>query len=154
MERLGGEVRHALRGVGVPDAGALAEISRVWPAAVGDAISRAAWPLRMSRDGTLHVATVSSAWSFELACSRRRSWPSSARRSEHSADGPPLRGGPVPEPGPRRRSLRCAGTTTAGPEERRLAAELTASLSDEELRGQSRGRLPQASRGPLPTARF
>ncbi len=66
MERLDGSVRGALRGAGVPDAGALAEVTRVWAAAVGDAIARAAWPQRIARDGTLLVATSSSAWAFEL----------------------------------------------------------------------------------------
>ena len=34
---------------------------------VGDGIARNAWPARIARDGTLHVATSSSAWAFELA---------------------------------------------------------------------------------------
>ena len=33
---------------------------------VGDAIARRAWPLRIARDGTLHVATSSSTWANEL----------------------------------------------------------------------------------------
>ena len=40
---------------------------RAWPEAVGEQIARNAWPARLSRDGTLHVATSSSAWAFELA---------------------------------------------------------------------------------------
>ena len=40
--------------------------ARLWPAPVGDAIARAAWPPRISRDGTLLVATRSSTWAFEL----------------------------------------------------------------------------------------
>jgi hypothetical protein len=52
MERLGDDVRGALRGVGVPDAGALARVTTAWPTAVGPAIARAAWPLRITRDGT------------------------------------------------------------------------------------------------------
>ena len=35
MERLDGAVRGALRGAGVPDAGALADVTRLWPAVVG-----------------------------------------------------------------------------------------------------------------------
>ena len=53
MERLDGSVRRALRSSGVPDAGLLAEVTRAWPAAVGAAIARAAWPQRLGRDGTL-----------------------------------------------------------------------------------------------------
>jgi hypothetical protein len=66
MERLEETIRGALRGVGVPDAGALADVTRVWPQAVGDAIARAAWPQRIARDGTLLVAASSATWAFEL----------------------------------------------------------------------------------------
>ena len=66
MERLDGALRGALRGAGVPDAGALADVTRLWPAVVGDAIARASWPQRISRDGTLQVAASSSTWAFEL----------------------------------------------------------------------------------------
>jgi hypothetical protein len=45
---------------------ALADVVAVWPEAVGEAIARQAWPLRVARDGTLHVATASSTWAFEL----------------------------------------------------------------------------------------
>jgi hypothetical protein len=38
-----------------------------WPEAVGEAISRNAWPSRIARDGTLHVNTADSIWAFELA---------------------------------------------------------------------------------------
>ena len=37
-----------------------------WPAAVGAAIARNAWPARVGRDGTLHVNTADSVWAFEL----------------------------------------------------------------------------------------
>lgn len=67
MDRLGADVRGALRAVGVPDAGALAAVTRAWPDAVGPAIARSAWPLRIARDGTLLVATESSTWAHELA---------------------------------------------------------------------------------------
>jgi Dna[CI] antecedent, DciA len=32
----------------------------------GDAIARNAWPARIARDGTLHIATTDSIWAFEL----------------------------------------------------------------------------------------
>jgi hypothetical protein len=135
MERLGGEISQALRGVGVPDAGALAEITRVWPAAVGDAISRAAWPLRMTRDDTLHVATSSSAWAFELTSlasdildKLRAALPESAPSALRFAPGP------VPAPAAEPPATRRATPPLPGSRERLLAAELTASLSDEELR--------------------
>ena len=37
-----------------------------WPAAVGDAIARNAWPNRLGRDGTLYVNTADAIWAFEL----------------------------------------------------------------------------------------
>src|SRR5579864_964061 len=48
-----------------PQAG-LSELVQRWPAAVGEAIARNAWPARIARDGTLHVATADSVWAFEL----------------------------------------------------------------------------------------
>jgi hypothetical protein len=63
-ERLGDGVRHELGRFG--PAGAIADVVAVWPDAVGDSIARNAWPARISRDGTLHVSTSSSAWAFEL----------------------------------------------------------------------------------------
>ncbi|MGL6279083.1 MAG: DUF721 domain-containing protein, partial [Gaiella sp.] len=67
MERLGDDVRRSLRSAGVPDAGVLARVTTAWPDAVGPAIARAAWPLRITRDETLLVATESSTWAQELA---------------------------------------------------------------------------------------
>ena len=60
MERLGDSARRLLAASGVPDPGPLDAIAAVWPAAVGAAIARVSWPKRLSRDGTLHVATVSA----------------------------------------------------------------------------------------------
>jgi Dna[CI] antecedent, DciA len=64
MERLGVEVRRELDRFGT--AGAMADVVREWPAAVGASIARNAWPGRLARDGTLHVATASAAWAYEL----------------------------------------------------------------------------------------
>ena len=135
MDRLGGEVRQALRGVGVPDAGVLAEITRVWPAAVGDAISRAAWPLRLSRDNTLHVATLSSAWAFELTALAAEI----LEKLRTSLTGPPpsaLRFAPGPLPAPAAELPPATPTPRplAGPLELQLADELTSALGDDELR--------------------
>jgi hypothetical protein len=44
----------------------IVKLVEAWPAAVGPTIARNAWPARIARDGTLHVATSSSAWAFEL----------------------------------------------------------------------------------------
>ena len=65
IERIGNEVERELGRFG-PAAG-MAELLRAWPDAVGEEIARNAWPARIARDGTLHVATSSSAWAFELA---------------------------------------------------------------------------------------
>jgi hypothetical protein len=64
MERLGEDIRRELGRFG-PAAG-MEELVREWPAAVGEEIARNAWPARIGRDGTLHVAVSSSAWVFEL----------------------------------------------------------------------------------------
>jgi hypothetical protein len=65
MEPLGPEVRRELSRFG-PAAG-MSELVAAWPVVVGDSIARNAWPSRLSRDGTLHVATGSAVWAFELA---------------------------------------------------------------------------------------
>ena len=42
------------------------ELLERWPAAVGEAIARNAWPARIAKDGTVHVNTADSVWAFEL----------------------------------------------------------------------------------------
>jgi hypothetical protein len=64
MKPLGEDVRRELSRFG--SALGMAEVVSAWPPAVGPAIARNAWPARLARDGTLHVATSSSAWAFEL----------------------------------------------------------------------------------------
>ncbi len=64
-ERIGDDVKKELGRFG-PAAG-MAELVGVWPSLVGAQIAKNAWPARFSRDGTLHVATSSSAWAFELS---------------------------------------------------------------------------------------
>ena len=66
MERLGDQVQHELRRSGSRDAIPLAELTAAWPTVVGDAVARNAWPLRVARDGTLHVAAASATWAHEL----------------------------------------------------------------------------------------
>jgi hypothetical protein len=65
MERIGLELERELQRLG-PDA-AGAGLATAWPQAVGEGIARHAWPARLARDGTLHVAAESSTWAFELA---------------------------------------------------------------------------------------
>jgi hypothetical protein len=64
LEPLGEDVRRELGRLG--PAGAIADVVAAWPDAVGPGIAANAWPARISRDGTLHVATKSSTWAFEL----------------------------------------------------------------------------------------
>jgi hypothetical protein len=66
MDRIGGQIDRELARSGSRDAIPLAAITAAWPAAVGAAVARQAWPLRLGRDGTLHVAVASSTWAHEL----------------------------------------------------------------------------------------
>src|SRR5207247_10597410 len=65
MERIEGNVRGELARFGAP--GGMPELLEAWPEVTGADIARNAWPARVARDGTLHVATSSSAWAFELS---------------------------------------------------------------------------------------
>jgi len=133
MERLDGSVRRALRRSGVPDAGLLAEVTRAWPAAVGAAVARAAWPQRLARDGTLHVTTVSSTWAFELGRMEGE-----VRAKLEAALGnaapPALRfaPGPVPAPPAPEEAPRAQPAPTA--EEAATAASVSAAIEDPALR--------------------
>ena len=64
MDRLSDELRSELGRFGAQSG--LADLVERWPEVVGDAIARNAWPARIARDGTLHVATTDSVWAFEL----------------------------------------------------------------------------------------
>lgn len=100
MERIGREVERTLSRTGDGRALELSRITDAWPPAVGEAVARQAWPLRLGRDGTLHVATSSATWAFELD----RLAPEIAGRLSEVL-GPPaptrfrFRVGPIPEPG-------------------------------------------------------
>ena len=133
MERLDGTVRRALRVVGVPDAGTLAQVTRAWPEAVGPAIARAAWPQRIARDGTLHVNAVSSTWAFELG---RMVEEIQAKLRTRIGDATPaairFAPGPVPEPGQVERAA--PQPPVPSPVEEATAAALSAEIEDPQLR--------------------
>jgi hypothetical protein len=134
VDRLGSDVRGALRAAGVPDAGVLAEVTRAWPAAVGPAIARSAWPLRIARDGTLLVATESSTWAHELALLEDE-----LRTRLHAAVGDEcpvrLRFAVGPVPSPSADPERDAPTPPAvAPADASLAADLASAIDDPELR--------------------
>ena len=65
MKKIGSDVKRELQRFG-PVAAGMSELVAGWPALVGEQIARNAWPSRLGRDGTLHVATSGSAWAFEL----------------------------------------------------------------------------------------
>ncbi len=133
MERLGGSVRRALRSAGVPDAGVLAAVTRAWPDAVGPAIARAAWPQRVSRDGTLHVTAVSSTWAFELG-RMEEEIRSKLRAAVGDATPPSLRFAPGPVPSPGRLEESAPRPPAPTPEDDAVAASLTAAIDDPDLR--------------------
>ncbi len=133
MEKIGKSVERVLARSGGGTALALTEITAVWPKAVGEAVAREAWPLRVARDGTLHVATTSSTWAFELD----RLAPE-IHEQLHALLGPAtpeklrFRVGPVPEPGaPTEDPAEPAITSAQATAE---AASLTAEVEDPELR--------------------
>ena len=64
MERVGEQIRAELSRVGA-DSGA-GDAVTAWPSAVGEEISRNAWPARRQPDGTLVVHVRDAIWGFEL----------------------------------------------------------------------------------------
>jgi hypothetical protein len=136
MERIGRDVERELSQKGRGHVLALAGIIAAWPQAVGDAVARQAWPLRLGRDGTLHVATTSATWAFELD----RLAPEIAARlgAVLGSDAPAalrFRVGPVPEPGapgpPADASHEDPGAT---PEAVAEAEAVASAIDDPELR--------------------
>jgi hypothetical protein len=127
MEPLGPDVRRELERFG-PQAG-LGEVLAAWPEAVGPAIARNAWPARIARDGTLHVAARDSIWAFELG----------HRAAEIAAalGVPAVRfaAGKIPEPVPAQATeQRSRPRPEPTDEQRRLAEQAAGAIEDEELR--------------------
>lgn len=99
-------------------------------------IARNAWPARIGRDGTLHVATSSAAWAFELAQLeaeivgrlRTAAGTASPRTLRFAVGKLPEQGSDKPAESERRRP------PEPGVQELAAAAELTAGITDEELR--------------------
>ena len=135
MERLGDDARRLLAASGLPDLGSLGTIADAWPAAVGDAIARAAWPSRVARDGTLHVATTSSAWAFELG----RLAPEIHERlrgalGEAAPAALRFAPGPVPEPPSPALADAVTHAPEISPEDREHGAALASAVDDPALR--------------------
>lgn len=132
-ERIGDDVKRQLGRFG--PAGAMAEIVRAWPKAVGDNIARNAWPARVARDGTLHVNTSSSAWAFELGLLEQQI--TERLREALGKDAPKsLRFAPgrLPEPARETPTRAPAPRPQPSPEERHEAERLAAPIEDENLR--------------------
>ncbi|MGH3110957.1 MAG: DciA family protein [Gaiellaceae bacterium] len=137
MERIGESVGRELARSGGDAGAALAEIVGVWPAAVGETVSRQAWPLRMSRDGTLHVATSSATWAFEL--DRLAADVRERLMTLLGPSAPPklrFRVGPIPEPAPLPASSTGPppGLPETSPETETEVAAIASEVDDPELR--------------------
>jgi hypothetical protein len=113
----------------------MTRIVEAWPGAVGPTIARNAWPARLARDGTLHVATSSASWAFELA--QLEPEVLKRLRAATGKDAPAklrFAVGKLPELGPEDDARRDRRVVAPGPEELARAAELAAGIGDEELR--------------------
>jgi hypothetical protein len=100
------------------------ELLERWPAAVGDAIARNAWPARIAKDGTVHVNTADSVWAFELG--------QRAREIAERLEVPRVRFAPGPLPEPDQEPAEPALEPT--PEEDERARALATAIADEKLR--------------------
>ena len=129
MEPLGPEINRELRRFG-PAAG-MADLVAAWPAAVGDAISRNAWPARFMRDGTLIVHTVDAVWAFELG---QQAGEIAGRLGALVPKGLKFVPGALPEPSAEATEVRRTAVREPTVEEARRAAEWTAEIEDESLR--------------------
>ncbi len=129
MDPLGDGVRSELARLG-PQA-AIGKLAEAWADAVGEQIARNAWPARVTRDGTLHVHTSSSAWAFEL---QQLEEDIRARLGKLAPTKLRFAPGPIPEPAPPTPEEVAANVPSPTPEDARLAAELAAPIDDEKLR--------------------
>ena len=113
----------------------LTELIACWPTVVGEQISRNAWPLRMAKDGTLHVATSSATWAFELDRMRTEI---AGRLTDALGESAPnklrFRPGPLPEPAAQPVSETRDRPPEPSPEAGREAASAAAAIADPELR--------------------
>jgi hypothetical protein len=133
MERIGDEVRRELGRFG--SAGQMADLVGAWPGAVGETVAANAWPARLARDGTLHVAAASSTWAFEL----QQLEPEIAERLRTTLDAAaPTRlrfaPGPLPELPPAVEEASSKPRPEPSLEQAREAHEWAATIASEELR--------------------
>jgi hypothetical protein len=102
----------------------MAELVERWPAVVGAGIARNAWPARIARDGTVHVSTADSVWSFELG----------QRAAEIAGKlgvpGVRFAPGPLPEPA----AEPVENRVEVSPQDDERARAIASSITDENLR--------------------
>jgi hypothetical protein len=102
----------------------MAELVERWPAIVGEGIARNAWPARIARDGTVHVNTADSVWSFELG--------HRAAEIAEKLGVPKVRFAPGPLPEPDVEAVENPVEVT--PEDDERACAIASSIEDENLR--------------------
>jgi hypothetical protein len=133
MDRLGPEFLRELGRFG--SAGQMVDLVAVWPETVGETVAANAWPARLARDGTLHVAAASSTWAFELQQLEREI---AQRLQEVLGQAAPARlrfaPGPLPEPPPSPSPELRKPPPEPSPEQAREARALAAGIDAEELR--------------------
>jgi hypothetical protein len=147
MEPIGESVRRELGRFGT--AGEMTDLVAAWPELIGPQVAANAWPARLSRDGTLHVATSSSAWAFELGQLEREILP---RLRGALGDAAPSRlkfaPGPLPEPA----AAPSEGTSWELPEpteeQAREARSWASAIESDELRAE----VEKAARASLASA--
>jgi hypothetical protein len=133
LDPIGGELERELGRLGPP--GAIGAVVAAWPDAVGAAIAANAWPARIARDGTLHVATSSSAWAFELTHLESTVRERLAERLGQACP-PRLRfaPGPLPEPAEAAVETPAIRSATPSPAAQAQGRELAAGIAGEALR--------------------
>ena len=102
----------------------MAELVERWPAIVGDGIARNAWPARIARDGTVHVNTADSVWSFELG--------HRAAEIAEKLGVPKVRFAPGPLPEPDVEAVE--NPVQVSPEDDERARAIASTITDENLR--------------------
>jgi hypothetical protein len=134
MKKIGSDVRRELERFG-PTAAGMSDLVAAWPSLVGEQIARNAWPSRLGRDGTLHVATSGSAWAFELT---QLAPELLARLREGLGEVAPqaLRFGPgkLPEISPEGRASPARSAPRPSTADAERASELASVIEDENLR--------------------
>jgi hypothetical protein len=133
MDRIEGEVRRELGRFG--SAGVMVDLVTAWPQAVGETLAANAWPARLARDGTLHVAAASSTWAFEL---QQLESEIAERLRDVLGEAAPRRlrfaPGPLPEPQRPQAEERRPRPLEPSPEQAREARAWAAAIESEELR--------------------